>query len=162
MILIKLGRMKGNCKVPKFKDYITVNGVSWQVDSDDSESDSVDTDPRSRLPFVTVNKTVDISSCDFMKFSAGRSRAQSVGTVEIKFLMQHDIDKDPLVYLEFKLDGAFVTSWGFDGNEDQHPTETVTIKYQKIWMQYTPFDGGRPGTPASRGWDCVQNRNWDG
>jgi len=163
MIVLKLDRVKGDCKIPKFKEYLTVNSVSWELTREFAESGKMGTIDlnvgMTDMPPITVGKSMDISSCDLMQNAIS---GNSLGTAEIKFLMQQGTDKDPLPYLEFKLDNAVVASWSIDGSEDERPTESVTIWYHKIWMQYTPFDGGKPGTPISRGWDRVENKSWNG
>jgi len=161
MIVIKLRGVKGDCKIPKYKEYLTVNTVSWDMDNETPDPDArgnvnIDLD---KLPGVTVNKSMDIASCDLMQCAMAR---RPLGTADIKFLMQQGTDKDPLPYLEFKLDHAVLRSWSIEGSDDGRPTETVVINYYKIWMQYTPFDGARPGTPISRGWDRVRNEPWNG
>jgi type VI secretion system secreted protein Hcp len=161
---MKLDPIPGDCKIPALKDYLTVNSVSWELTREFSDSGKMGTADlnvgTTDMPPITVGKSMDIGSCDLMQNAIS---GKSMGTAEIKFLMQQGTDqKEPLTFLEFKLNNALVASWSIDGSEDDRPSENVTLWYHKIWMQYTPFDGGKAGTKIARGWDRIENAAWNG
>ncbi len=66
------------------------------------------------------------------------------------------------LFLEFKLFNPIVASWSISGDEDERPTEEVTLWYWKIWMQYYTFDGKTHKSAGSKGWDRTQNKPWAG
>lgn len=61
---------------------------------------------------------------------------ESTGIAEIDFVEvagEADADGDqPVCYLKYKLDRAFVKSWSISGDADDRPTEEVAFYYNKI------------------------------
>ena len=108
MIVMKLDPIPGDCKIPDLKDYLTVNSVSWELTREFSDSGKMGTADinmgMTDMPPITVGKSMDIGSCDLMQNAIS---GKSMGTAEIKFLMQQGTDqKKPMSFLEFKLNNA--------------------------------------------------------
>lgn len=52
-------------------------------------------------------------------------------------------DGEPICYLQYKLNRAFVKSWSTSGDADDRPTEEVAFYYNKIAAQYSATTDGK-------------------
>lgn len=164
MILLKLKGIDGDCEIEKYKKYITLSSVSWEITREMADSAKMGTKDinvgMADLPPISIEKSMDKASILLMQNAIAGS---SLGTAEIKFIAQSGTDGAGEVFLEFKLDNAIVSSWSISGSEDDRPTETATLWYHKIWMQYFSTEDGKTYEKAGdRGWDRIANKSWKG
>ena len=104
----------------------------------------------------SIGKSMDRASIDLAKKAVSGS---SVGTAEIKFLQT--FDQKNIVYLQFKLDNAFVKTWNISGDADDRPTEEITLWYKKIAFCYFPTsDGSTFGQYSDCAWDASKGTVW--
>jgi type VI secretion system secreted protein Hcp len=163
MILLKLDGVDGDSKIEKYDKWIACTSVSWNIERTFSESAKAGTQDVNLgvadIPPISINKTFDAASVYLMQNAI--SGAALGKEAKIHFLTTGG-DKTNL-YLEFKLFNPIIASWSISGDEDERPTEEVSIWYWKIWMQYyTSKDGKTYTTAGARGWDRTENKAWSG
>jgi type VI secretion system secreted protein Hcp len=102
---------------------------------------------------ITVTKRTDTSSADlFLKCANGKH--YSDGTIVCR-----KAGEKPLEFLKIKLTQVLVTSYQLGGSHgDDTPTESITLNFTKINMDYQVQAADGTGTPAGQmGWDVAQN-----
>lgn len=161
MILLKLPNIKGDIAVGGFEEYFVVSSVSWGVERNFDESGTMGTfDPKLGVPawtdsIVEVEKSIDQASPDlFLKAVGGGI----IGTAELAFI--ESLEEGNRYYMQFKLDGAAVKGWNFSGSEDDRPTETIQLWYNKLFMEVKY--GPNADKAVSRGWSRVEGKQWQG
>jgi type VI secretion system secreted protein Hcp len=163
MILLKLDTVDGDSNIQGYEKWISCTSVSWNVERTFSESAKAGTQDVNlgvaEIPPISINKSFDVSSLYLMQSGIAGG---ALGTeAKIHFLVTGNQKHN--VYLEFKLYNPIVASWSISGDEDERPTEEVSLWYWKIWMQYYATKDGITYTSAgSKGWDRIANKPWSG
>jgi type VI secretion system secreted protein Hcp len=163
MILLKLEGIEGDSQIPGYQGWIACTSVSWNVERTFSESAKAGTQDVNlgvaEIPPISINKSFDRASVYLMQSAiAGGALGKEA---KLHFLVTGG-EKHNL-YLEFKLNNPIVASWSISGDEDERPTEEVSLWYWKIWMQYqTTTDGVAYSIAGSKGWDRIGNKPWSG
>jgi type VI secretion system secreted protein Hcp len=163
MILLKLDGVDGDSQIPSYQKWISCTSVSWNVERTFSESAKAGTQDVNlgvaEIPPISINKTFDAASVYLMQSAIAGGALGS--EARLVFLVTGDQKANP--YLEFKLYNPIVASWSISGDEDERPTEEVSLWYWKIWMQYYTSKDGKMFTSAGcRGWDRIANKPWNG
>src|SRR5262245_33955625 len=144
MILLHLDKCPGDSTIPKYEKWIACTSVSWNIERTFSESAKAGTlDVNvgvADIPPISVNKTLDAASIYLM--AAGIAGGTMGNLAKLHFLFATPEGKQ-LLFLEFKLFNPIIASWSISGDEDERPTEEVSIWYWKIWMQYYNWDGSQ-------------------
>jgi type VI secretion system secreted protein Hcp len=166
MILLKLDGIDGDSNIPGYEKWIACTSVSWNVERTFSESAKSGTQDvnlgTAEIPPISLNKSFDAASVYMMQSAVGGGALGS--EAKIHFLATGGQKAN--LYLEFKLYNPIMASWSISGDEDERPTEEVSLWYWKIWMQYyTTKDGkaygewakgarafGKVGRAAGFGW----------
>ena len=165
MILLKLDGVDGDSKIEKYEKWIACTSISWNVERTFSESAKAGTQDVNLgvadIPPVSINKTFDASSVFLMASGVAGGALGENALMHFTFPDPKGGAK-PLVFLEFKLANPIVASWSISGDEDERPTEEVSLWYWKIWMQYYTYDGKTCKSAGSRGWDRTTNKPWGG
>ena len=168
MILLKLEGIDGDSTIPGYEKWISCTSCSWNIERTFSESAKAGTQDVNvgiaDLPPITLGKSFDVSSVYLMQNSCAGG---ALGTVaEIHFLQTSGTtNEDPKkgIFLQYKLFNPLIASWSISGDEDERPTEEVTLWYWKIWMQYSSSKDGKGNTPVcNKGWDRTKSIPWDG
>ena len=68
---------------------------------------------------------------------AGGALGGATGFAEIKCLATAGIDSEPQCFLRYKLERPIIKSWSIDASDDDRPSESVSILYNKIFMLAT-------------------------
>lgn len=163
MILLKLDGVKGDSQIPGYEGWIACTSMSWNVERTFSESAKAGTQDVNlgvaEIPPISLNKSFDSASIYLMQSAIAGG---ALGTeAQIKCLTTGGDEAH--VYLEFKLHNPIVASWSISGDEDERPTEEITLWYWKIWMQYySTTDGKNYNSVGSKGWDRITNKPWSG
>lgn len=163
MILLKLDTVDGDSNIKNYDKWIACTSVSWNVERTFSESAKAGTQDVNLgvadIPPISINKSFDTSSVYLMQSAiAGGALGKEA---KLHFLTTGGEKAN--LYLEFKLFNPIVASWGISGDEDERPTEELTLWYWKIWIQYYTTKDGKTFTSAgSKGWDRVKNEPWGG
>jgi type VI secretion system secreted protein Hcp len=165
MILLKLDGVDGDSQIKGYEKWIACTSVSWNIERTFSESAKAGTlDVNvgvADLPPVSLNKSFDCSSVYLM--ASGVAGGTLGENAKLHFLFPDPKGGEkPLLSLEIRLFNPIVASWSISGDEDERPTEEVSLWYWKIWMQYYTYDGKTAKSAGSKGWDRVANKSWTG
>lgn len=163
MILLHLDKCPGDSTIEGYEKWIACTSVSWNIERTFSESAKAGTMDVNvgvaDIPPISANKSLDVASTYLM---AAGIAGGSMGTeAKLHFLFATPEGEQKL-FLEFKLNNPIIASWSISGDEDERPTEEVSIWYWKIWMQYYTWDGTNHKPSGSKGWDRTKNKPWDG
>jgi len=165
MILLKLDTVDGDSQIEGYGKWIACTSVSWNIERTFSESAKAGTldvnTGVADLPPISINKSFDVSSTYLMGAGIAGGALGEHALLHFTFPDPKGKPK-PLVFLEFKLFNPIVASWSISGDEDERPTEEVSLWYWKIWMQYYTYDGTTCKSAGSKGWDRVTNKPWTG
>lgn len=163
MILLKLDGVDGDSTIPGYEKWISCTSCSWNVERTFSESAKAGTRDVNLgvadIPPISLNKTFDAASVYLMQCAISGA---ALGTeAKIHFLVTGGDTTN--LYLEFKLFNPIIASWSISGDEDERPTEEISVWYWKIWVQYYTTQDGKSYTSAgSKGWDRTTNKPWSG
>lgn len=164
MILLKLPDITGDSTIDDYTGYIACTSMSWSLTRELSESAKSGTKDLftgvAEIPPIELGKTFDMASVYLMQSACGGGRVGA--TAEIHCLMTGvDITKPKdSLYLKFVLDNPVIASWNISGDEDARPTETITLWYWKICLEYFSFDGKAIVSKGKKGWDRTTNKAW--
>lgn len=126
-------------------------GASRRSSSEGSDSSS---DPWEST--VALDKNLDKASPDLMKLSM-MPEQRPIEVVALHCV--ETIDEDVWDYLEIRMGEVYIVEWSLSAPEDRRPTESITLGFNKIWMQVTQYSGeAGPG----RGWDRKLGQTWSG
>jgi type VI protein secretion system component Hcp len=111
------------------------------------------------LQECTISKSMDRTSALLAQFAIN---GNSPGDCEVCFSNETDARTDqPICYLKYKLDRAFIKSWSTSGDADDRPTEEVAFYFTKIayGQQTDAPDGSLHMDDMS--WDRWMNQPWE-
>lgn len=165
MIIMKLEGIPGDCNIEGKEGWITIDSLSWEIQREEKESAKAGTKDINlgvaELPALTMGKSMDKASVYLMQQSIAGGALGAPGEVEL--LSTAGVDSEPKVYLRYKLDRPIIKSWSIDASEDDRPTESVSILYNKIFMEYFATADGLTYTRVDgKGWDVVVGKAWSG
>ena len=130
-IFAKLGDIKGESVDSKHKDEIEVLSFSWGLANTPSGSGS-GAAGKATFQDLSIVHTVDKASPGLMKACAtGKHLPEAMITQRKAGKGQHE-------YLIIKMNDVLVTSVANDNPSSQLGTETVTIAFSKIHLEYKP------------------------
>jgi type VI secretion system secreted protein Hcp len=164
MILLKLDGITGDSTMEgNYAGCIACTSASWNIERTFSDSAKAGTQDVNvgvaEIPPISLNKTFDAASVYLMQSAIAGG---ALGTVANIYFLTTSNNLTNL-YLEFKLYNPIVASWSISADEDERPTEELSLWYWKIWMQYYTTKDGKTYTSAgSRGWDRTMNKAWEG
>lgn len=183
MIVMKIGGkkgpVKGDCDVPGFVDWITLEsfdfGTSREIKSAergggrDIEEDTGETSD------VSISKNIDVSTVELMYMSLEHRSAKDGGagpeplTVDVAFLAPFVVGAGPesqlMAYLRIRFGKALIKSWSIEGSssagEVGRPTEDITLWYNQVAIAYKSSpDGKNYKIHGPRGWDQGAQKDW--
>lgn len=163
MIIMKLDNIAGDCQLEGYKDFITLDDVSWEISREPKESfgkgATVDLNfGIAEAAAINVKKSMDITSVDLMKMATGEG--VKCPKCEIKFV-QSGVDNTYKPFLEIVLERPVVKKWSIDGSGDERPTENIELLYNKIEMTYYWYSAdGKAAVKkyGPKGWDLVAGK----
>jgi type VI secretion system secreted protein Hcp len=130
-IFAKLGDIKGESTDSKHKDEIEVLSFSWGLANTPSGSSS-NAAGKATFQDVSIVHTVDKATPGLMKACAtGKHFPEAVITQRKAGKGQHE-------YLIVKMNDVIITSVANENPSSQLGTETVTIKFSKVHLEYKP------------------------
>ena len=168
MILMQLPNIKGDSEITGYEDWIVVDSLSWEVTREEKESGKQGTRDINlgvaELPALTMGKSMDKASTYLMQQSiAGGALGGATGKAKIDCLATAGIDSEPKCFLRYVLERPIIKSWSIDASDDDRPTESVSILYNKIFMEYfATQDGDNYVRVDGKGWDVVTGKAWGG
>ena len=100
----------------------------------------------------TVTKEVDLSS---PTLSAYCCDGKTITTINLELCRANE---SQTVYMTWKFEDAKIVKVSVSGDGNR-PTETVEIKFSKIWWSYTPVNhDGSVGSANEKNWDLQVNK----
>jgi type VI secretion system secreted protein Hcp len=102
---------------------------------------------------ITVTKRTDTASSDlFLKCANGKHYDEAT-------IVSRKAGEKPLEFLTIKLQQVFVSSYNLGGSHgDDTPTESITLNFAKIQMEYQVQKPDGSGSKAGdMGWDVAAN-----
>mgnify|MGYP003572201049 CR=1 FL=1 len=165
MIVMKIDGIPGDCNIADHEGWIVVDSLSWEITREEKESGKQGTKDINlgvaELPALTMGKSMDKASVFLMQNSIAGSALGTVATIEL--LATAGLEGAPACFLRYKLERPIIKSWSIDASDDDRPTESVSILYNKIHMEYFATEDGKTYTSAgNKGWDVVTGKSWGG
>ena len=165
MILLKLDTVKGDSKIPDYGEWIACTSCSWNIErtfSDSAKAGTLDVNVGvAEIPPITLGKTFDSASVYLMQNAIAGGALGKYAYID--FLSTAGTTGKGHKYLQYKLFNPIVASWSITGEEDERPTEEVTLWYWKIFMQYWASEDGKTYvSKGMKGWDRTKNKEWNG
>jgi type VI protein secretion system component Hcp len=166
MILLKIPKITGDSTVKGYEKWIACTSMGWSLTREFSESAKSGTQDVftgvAEIPPIEVGKSFDLASIHLMQAACGGGSLGDKAFIDcLASGVKVDSPKDS-VYLKFTLFNPIVASWNISGDEDSRPTETITLWYWKICLEYFTFDGKTHKSAGKRGWDRTKNMPWSG
>ncbi|NNF06752.1 MAG: type VI secretion system tube protein Hcp [Candidatus Eisenbacteria bacterium] len=156
MILLKFAtEIKGDSTVADHVAWITCDsfqlGVGRSISLSGGGADRETSNPS--FSEATFAKSTDMASSDlFLQAIAG----QSLGKAEVHFIQTGGTEAKGQIYLIYELDEAIVSSYSISSGGER-PSESFSINFVKISMQYNAFDGKKITTGTPKKWDLKKN-----
>jgi len=152
---LDLKGIKGEAQDNKYKGWIDIH--SWSFGSTQSgaggHAGGGSGAGKVNMHDITVTKHTDSASADlFLKTCNGKHYDE--GTI-----IARKAGEKPMEFLKIKLTQVFVTSYSLGGSHhDDTPTESVTLNFAKINMDYLVQKPDGSVSPAGQmGWDVAAN-----
>ena len=141
MIVMKLEGIPGDCEIPGYEGWILVDSLSWEITREEKESGKQGTRDINlgvaELPALSMNKSMDKASVKLMQQSiAGGALGGKEGKAKIECLATSGTTSTDKCFLRYVLERPIIKSWSIDASDDDRPTESVSILYNKIYMTY--------------------------
>ena len=114
---------------------------------------------RANFSEFTFTKFVDKSSPGLL-FETASATPIKDATIDV---VKPGTDKSK-AFLEYKLSNVLMSSYSTSGGSaDDRPTESVSLSYSGIQMQYSPQKNGTFDNPVFMEWDILRNQGrWSG
>jgi type VI secretion system secreted protein Hcp len=158
MILLKFDpELKGDSVVEKHKDWISVDSLQWGVGRAVSTSGAGTDRDTSNPSFseVSISKNMDVASAQMMLEAAC---GKAFTTATLHFIQTGGKDAAGQHYLEIILDKPLLSSYSMSSGGER-PSESVSINYNGIKMQYDQLtDGKVVAKGESKGYDLKVNK----
>lgn len=156
MILLKLGKVKGDSAIAEHTDWITCSSFQFGVSRNIKESGGGKSRDTSNPAFseVIISKSTDMASADLFFLGTG---GKSQGKAEIHFIQTSEGKSQ--VYLKITLEEAIVTSYNVSSGGDR-PMESFALNFTKITYQYDDFSGDKVTTGDAKKWDLMANATY--
>jgi type VI secretion system secreted protein Hcp len=152
---LNLSGIKGEAQDAVYKGWIDI--YSWSFGSTQSGSGGHvgggSGAGKVNMHDISVSKKTDTASADLFLKTCNGKHYDEVDIVARK------AGEKPLEFLKIKLTQVLVTSYQLGGSHgDDTPTESVTLNFRTINMDYQVQKPDGTGTPAGQmGWDVAQN-----
>lgn len=167
MILVQIQGVPGNVKIPgydKDKWFVAESmsfGVGKSVQASDSGKDiEIGRNDEQEL---SIEKNVDTATVYLMHLAMkGRSTTTESGflTVDIH-LLQSGTSNSFSAFLKIRIENAIIKSWDIGASNDDRPTESLRIWFNKSAMKYrSTQDGATFSVHGPLGWDEQANKEW--
>jgi type VI secretion system secreted protein Hcp len=158
MILLKFEpELKGDSKTDKHDGWITIDSMQWGVGRAISSS-GVGTDRDTSNPSfseISISKSMDVASAQLMLEAAC---GKSLDKATFHFIQTGGKDSTGQHYLEIVLEKPILSSYS-QSSGGERPSESISINYVGITMQYDQFEEGKtPKKGEAKGYDLKANK----
>lgn len=168
VIVVQIQGVPGDVKIPgydKDKWFVAESfgfGVGKKMDTSESGKD-IEIGKKEEQE-LTIEKSVDSATVYLMYLAMkGRSGSESgFFSVDIHLIQAaSEGGKDVSAFLKIRIENAMITEWDINGSNDDRPTESLKIWFNKSAMKYrSTQDGVIYSTHGPLGWDEQGNKDW--
>ena len=168
MIVVQIQGVPGDVKIPgydKEKWFVAEEisfGVGKSVQTADSGKD-IEIGKKEEQE-LSIEKSVDSATVYLMYLAMkGRSGATESGFFSVDIhMIQASTDGGPVTaFLKIRIENAMIKEWNISASEDDRPTESLRIWFNKAAMKYrSSYDGVTFSTHGPLGWDEQGNKDW--
>jgi type VI protein secretion system component Hcp len=168
MIVVQIQGVPGDVKIPgydKEKWFVAESisfGVGKSIQASDSSKD-IEIGKKEEQE-LSIDKTVDAATVYLMHLAMkGRSVSTESGffSVDIHLIQKGSDAEVPSAFLKIRIENAMVKEWEITADDDERPTESLRIWFNKAAMKYrTTSDGVTYSTHGPLGWDEQGNKDW--
>ena len=172
MILMRLGGIKGDCMIEGYKDWITLESMSFNVGKNiETKSKGLDIEIKKNdePQSISVDKNTDCASADLM-YRAVKDRtpdpndnpvSAEIHFVEVRESGQQGDTPVTEAYLRIKLGRVLIKSWSINSDQDGRPNESLDLSFDQLAMAYKATTDGKLFTSFTpRGWDTAAGKDW--
>lgn len=103
---------------------------------------------------ITVTKTMDKASVPLFKEAV----IGQVGKNAVIYFTRNGFDQEE-TYYEIGLTNVLLSGFTQSSGGDI-PSESLSLNFTKIGLKYTPYSGGKAGTPVSGGYDLTTSKGF--
>ncbi|ANM28734.1 Hcp1 family type VI secretion system effector [Acidobacteria bacterium Mor1] len=156
-MFLKLGDIKGESRDKSHKDEIDLLAWSWGMSqSGTMHSGGGGGAGKVSIQDIACTKWVDKSSANLLSAcSTGKHYPEAVLTVR-------KAGENPIEYIKVTMANVLVSSvQAAGGGGDDKVSETVTLNFEKVKMEYAPQkDDGSADAAVTYGWNISENSAW--
>jgi len=159
VILIKFAtEIKGNSKVDGHDGWIDCESMSFGVaravapTSAGSNRREVSSPSVSEMMF---HRTSDGASPELLYQACG---GVSLGNCDVHVLQV--VENKPQVFLKILLEGAIVSNYHMSSGGQGPPSDSFSVNFNKMSVQYDTFDGKKITTGTAKKWDLALNKTY--
>ncbi|MDX1925735.1 MAG: type VI secretion system tube protein Hcp [Pirellulaceae bacterium] len=167
MIVVQIQGVPGDVKIPgydKDKWFVAESigfGVGKSVEATKSSKD-IEIGKKDEQE-LTIEKTVDCATVYLMYLAMkGRSGTESgFFAVDIHMIETTTNGGPVAAFLKIRIENAMIKQWDISADQDERPTESLRIWFNKSAMKYrSTHDGVTFSTHGPLGWDEQANKDW--
>lgn len=179
MILVRIDRIKGDVKIPGYDSWFIATsmdfGVGRKVEASSTNATTggkvVDVQiGKAESQELSIDKSVDSATVYLMQ-AAMKSRSDGgksyLVSIDIHLIQNKSYDeaidsKSPVKpYLKIRIENAIVQSWKISADDDQRPSESISIWFNRAAIKYRASPDGKVyQTFGPLGWDQQKNEEW--
>jgi type VI secretion system secreted protein Hcp len=150
-LFLKIDDVKGEADDAKHKGDIELLSWTWGLTRAAMPGGS---SGKANVQEVRFTKVVDKSTPNLIKLCCSGSQIKQA------VLVVRTAGSRPLEYLKVTLEDAIVSSYttGATGPADDMPTDSFSLTFSRVKMEYTPRSSGEPAVIA--GWNIAANEPW--
>lgn len=177
MILIRIDKVEGGVQFPNYQGYFIADSFDFGVTTDVKVPDI-------KNPFdmelsdaeeqeLSISKQVD-SATVYLMLQAMKGRTVEgvtepccidIHIVHTRRYEEKDLgttDRSPNAFLKIRIEDAILQEWSINGSNDDWPTESIKLKFNRAAMKFRAFgEGGKSVTHGPKGWDQFKNEPWN-
>lgn len=168
MIVVQIQGVPGDVKIPGYdkEKWFVAESISFGVGRSISASGSskdIEIGKKEEQE-LSLEKTVDSATVYLMHLAMkGRSVSTESGFFSVDIhMIQASTDGGSLAaFLKIRIENAMIKEWEITADEDNRPTESLRIWFNKAAMKYrSTKDGVTFSTHGPLGWDEQGNKDW--
>lgn len=157
MIVLKFGKeIKGDSTAAGFENHIQLSGVNFNTSRNIVLPKGTGTREAAGLFIseIACSKEFDIASPElFMQSVSGDSL--ELGTLTY---LQTDNQGNPQAYLVVLLKDPIVTNYAHSASPGMRPSESFSLNFTEIKLQYTQYTGEKATKASPKGWNLMASK----
>ena len=149
---LKIAGIEGNSTDKKHQGWIDLDSYQWGMASPSSASSGQSRRRGSAtIEDLTFTHQLDTSS---LRLAEALATGRVIPMVELHLHQGPSEGRGDSPYLLYRLTNVMVTAYHIDWQSDDRPTEKISMRFEKLKMEYSPVKGER----VDWSWDAEGNR----